>query len=270
MRWRISFLLVSAFWIAMNVLLWRSEFGGPTEAGAAVPIDSVWRKIITAPDNSSLEIYRQEKKIGFARWAPNAGDKFATGKVSSDEPEGRVRELTGYTLEIQGSLLLAEFTNRIRFDLSLKFGTNGTWQEIEARAANRHDHWTVHASAAEKNVRLQAGGDDGDWERTFTFEELSHPQKLLEEFVDPLTLTLLSGFGLPGRGANAPAWSLGLKWDSQYDWIKFGHSKVRVYRLHTRLLDRFDAFVYVSRVGEILWVHLPGEIAARNEEFAHF
>ena len=59
--------------------------------------------------------------------------------------------------------------------------------------------------------------------------------------------------------------SLGLRWEARNDWLKIGHSQVRVYRLHTRLLDRYQAVVVVSRVGEILRVELPNGLLLVNE-----
>ena len=46
---RITFLAITMFWVVMNVLLWRTEYG-VRGSGIAVPVDLVWRKILTAPD----------------------------------------------------------------------------------------------------------------------------------------------------------------------------------------------------------------------------
>ena len=61
---RITWLLIAAFWVAMNVLLWRSEYGTHSN-GIPVPLDLVWRKVLTAPDASSLTVYQNGKKTGF-------------------------------------------------------------------------------------------------------------------------------------------------------------------------------------------------------------
>jgi hypothetical protein len=53
------------------------------------------------------------------------------------------------------------------------------------------------------------------------------------------------------------------------DWMQFGHSKARAYRLEMELLGN-HIYVFTSRVGEILWVELPGNITLRNDAFEHF
>lgn len=60
---RLTFCGLAAFWVTMNVLLWRLEYGargGDTE----VPAQLVWHKILTAPDGSSLSVTRRASVRG--------------------------------------------------------------------------------------------------------------------------------------------------------------------------------------------------------------
>src|SRR5437762_6954267 len=102
---RLTFFFLALFWLTMNFFLWRSEFGGRNELPSAVPPEKVWDKILTAPDDSSLNIHYHGKKIGYCRWAANVGQEQATGKVVSEDfnPEGMVEKLSSYTLELDGS-----------------------------------------------------------------------------------------------------------------------------------------------------------------------
>ncbi len=68
MRSRIFFAAIAGFWLVMNYLLWRSQSAAHTAIGSEVPPEIVWDKILTAPDNSSLEIYDHDQKIGFCHW----------------------------------------------------------------------------------------------------------------------------------------------------------------------------------------------------------
>ena len=61
----------------------------------------------------------------------------------------------------------------------------------------------------------------------------------------------------------------GIHWQAHEDWIQFGHSEARAYRLETEILGR-RCYVFVSRVGEILWVEFPNKITLRNDAFSHF
>ena len=90
---RVYFPLIALFWIVMNTLLWRAEFGGGREFGSAVSPEVVWQKILTAPDDSTLEISLKEKKIGYCRWSANAGE--ATTRPGSTTPSSRASSSDG-------------------------------------------------------------------------------------------------------------------------------------------------------------------------------
>src|SRR5437773_5568581 len=95
---RLVFLAITVFWVAMTILLWRSEYMGKEGVGTSAPIEMVWQKILTAPDNSSLEITHHGQKIGYCRWAAIVGQDPASSKTNVDEvpPEGMVEFLTNY------------------------------------------------------------------------------------------------------------------------------------------------------------------------------
>ena len=261
---RFYFPLIALFWIVMNVLLWRAEFGGGREFGSAVSTEVVWQKILTAPDDSTLEISLNGKKIGYCRWGANAGEGLATGKISREDylPDGMVKQLDNYTIDLEGNVLPGQPARRVRFNLHLEFATNHAWRELSVRVATRPSVWTVHAVTADETLDLEYEDDSGKWSRTFAFDELRDPRKLLEEFAGSLPLALLGP--VPGLEQQKNL-SLGLRWEARNDWLKIGHSQVRVYRLHTRLLDRYQAVVVVSRVGEILRVELPNGLLLVNE-----
>src|SRR5688572_22798599 len=120
MRSRFIFLFITLFWLTMNFLLWRSEFSGRSAVGSAVPPETVFNKILTAPDASSLEVYHHGQKIGFCRWSASVGSQ-ASKKFSEEfEPEGMVEQPTSYSLDLEGNVTLTGTTNRLRFDLNLK------------------------------------------------------------------------------------------------------------------------------------------------------
>jgi len=274
MRSRLLFMLITLFWLTMNFLLWRSEFAGRKQIGSAVSLDVVVDKILTAPDASSLEVYHHGKKIGFCRMAASVGMQGNKNLTEDFQPEGMVEKPTGYALDMEGNVTPEGTTNRLRFDLNLKISANRQWQEFNLRANRKPDAWELHASAADQKVRFVVDDAYERWEQSFTFDELRNPQVLLREFGGPLALTLIGSIGnmglsnLGNTNSNNPFFSL--KWEANNDSMRFGHSKVRVYRLHTKLFGRYDAFVFVSRVGEILWIELPDKLVFSNDAFTHF
>ena len=86
---RVSFWTIAAFWVVMNALLWRVEYG--SGSGASVPVDFVWRKILTAPDPSSLTVYQDGKKTGFCEFATSVEQALAGLDEEALPPEGMAR-----------------------------------------------------------------------------------------------------------------------------------------------------------------------------------
>src|SRR5438477_1299698 len=261
---RVYFPLIALFWIVMNALLWRAEFGGGREFGSAVSTEVVWQKILTAPDDSTLEISSNGKKVGYCRWNANAADAVAAGKASREDflPEGMVKHLSRYTIDLEGNVLPGQPASRVRFNLHLELATNHLWRELSVRIATRPSAWTVHTAAAAQTLDLKYEDESGKWSRSFAFADLRDPRKLLDELGGPLPLALLG----PIAGLEqSKSVSLGLNWEARNDWLKIGHSQVRVYRLQARLLDRYQVVVVVSRVGEIMRVELPNGLLLVNE-----
>ena len=65
-------IVITAFFIIMNALLWHWELGGRNDLGSPVAPRTVFERILTAPDFSSMEIIHHGNKIGHCRWG--AGD----------------------------------------------------------------------------------------------------------------------------------------------------------------------------------------------------
>lgn len=274
---RLAFLAITAFFLTMNVLLWRSEFR-PQGEGTPVPLAVVWEKILRAPDDSDLEIFHQKKKIGHLRWAANAGETATTNTAPADDglQEGMVRKVGGYTIDIlDGRLDLGEARRRVRFTMNTTFSTNHQWLTFGVQLIQRPLSLDLAASATNETVTVSFRDGDESTSRTFTFAQLRDPKALLQSVVGPVPLGLLTGGllgGLAEGGGGAelaalPALrklSLGLQWDARQDWLKVGSAKLRCYRLQTRLLEKHQAVIYISRVGEILRVELPDGYVLQN------
>jgi hypothetical protein len=264
---RSLFLLVTAFFVTMNVLLWRAEFGTRHRVGGSVPVEMVLHKILTAPDMSSLEIRHQGVKIGYGRWVANVGEELATGQIMTEEPppEGMVKRLSGYTVDVDANFT-AGGPHRFRLASDLKLSTNHDWQEFNFKLTLQSNVWEVQSVAATETLRLHVRDEERHLDRTFRYAELRNPERLLRQLGGPLAGDLFGVLGLPvGQAATSPA-ALGLSWQARHDWLKLGHAQLRVYRLEASLLDRFKAVVLVSRAGEIFRVELPGDILLVNDK----
>jgi hypothetical protein len=262
---RVAFLLIAAFWVTMNVLLWRAEYGRHNDLGSAVPPAMVWQKMLTAPDNSSLVILRNGKNAGFGRWATEITEAKS---AASGLPEDMVGQATGYRITLDGNVTLPEATNHLRFDFNVLLAKDQAWREVGASFLLRRNTCIIHSAAADRTVQLKLDGPDGGFEREFSFAELQNPQALLREFSSPLPFNLPGGLALPaGSSAGAPP-DLGLTWDAHDAWLNLGHTPTRVYRLSAGVLDRYQIVILVSHVGEILRAELPDGYVLLNDRLA--
>ena len=268
---RLLFVLVTLFFVTMNVMLWRTEFRGRTEPGGLVPLEMVVQKVLMAPDNSAMEILHHGKKIGYCRWSANIGEDLATGRVMSESAavEGMVKKLTSFSLDLDGTVSVGAPTNRFRFYVGMEFTTNQLWREFNLRVSQRPATWEIHSSSVDQTVRLSVRDDGTEWDRTFPFAELRNPEKLIAEFGGPVLAGLATGALGGPRGALGDSRSLAseLTWETRNDWLEIHHARARVYRLQIRWRDdRYRVVALISRVGEILKVELPNGVTLINDE----
>jgi hypothetical protein len=185
--------------------------------------------------------------------------------ASETPPEGMVRKIVNYRLDLDGNVMLGSPSERLRFDSHLSLGSNRAWRDFELRLNLRPESWLIQSVASEQTLRVNWQEDHQKFERVFKFSELQNPEALLQEFVGPAA-AMMSGFGLPSLQNTNSISALGLQWDARHESVKLGHASVRAYRLHARLVDRFSLVVFISRAGEILRVELPEGIVLANDQ----
>src|SRR4051812_2628074 len=141
---KLSFALITLFWLTMNGLLWRAEFSDK-DAGVATPVALIWQKILTSPDDSGMAVNHGAERVGYLRWAPNIGEETATGKTANENTdiEGRVKKLTGYTLHADGNFIVPESAARFRFEFDSKFSARGDWEEWKLKGIQKPNAWSI-------------------------------------------------------------------------------------------------------------------------------
>jgi hypothetical protein len=250
----------------MSYLLWKSEIRGRFQPGNEVPVELVWEKILTSPDNSNMEIRRRGKRIGYLRWSASIGEEITTGKRTElDAPVGMVRQLTSYTIDADGGFTGLDNSQNFKFFTSVKFATNFSWQEFSVRLNQRPFTAEVRGIDAEKIARFRLSDTVNEWEQEVPLEDLKNPKKLAVKFGGPLVgnavgMLMEEGVSKAQRTASA------LKWQAQNDWLVVGYAQFRVYRLRAQIAENQEVVVYVSRVGEIMKVELPNEVILVNDE----
>ena len=168
-----------------------------------------------------------------------------------------------------GNFILPEGAGRIRFELDAKFATNNEWTEWTVKGLQRPNVWTISANRKEQMFEFGLGEGAAAVKQKLRFSDFQNPGKLMDDLGVPAALPMIGAIlpnlmTAPGT-TNAPALSLGLKWEGKQDWMQMGHSRVKVYQLRAQVLEKYEVLVIVSRVGEILRVKLPGEMTLVNE-----
>ena len=261
---RLAFPVILLFWLVMNALLWRAEYGD-TGRGSRVSSDVVIDKIFNAPDASSLQVFQNGRSLGFIRWEIIPDEVYFDG---TNQPAGRVESIRGYTVALDGRLDVEPLRGKLRFNLRSTLDTAFDWQSLQATINLPPSSWEVTAVATNQVLTVKHDGALGQWERTTPLGQLRDPAALAEQFAGPLIAPLLKPL-LPANAAldqaagGLPA--LGLEWDAYNDSIRLGSTRVRIYRIEARLPGERVVTILVSRVGEILQVKFPGQLQFTNE-----
>lgn len=259
---RLTFLGLAAFWVTMNVLLWQSEFG--SHGGQMpVPLEIVWRKIITAPDASSLSVYQHGDRMGYCEFSTSVGQEMATVDGDNPPPEGLVKR-AGYQIHLAGNVAFGDFTNRVKFDGKILFHNAHEWRELWLKIVSRVVTVEIHSVATNQTAHVKFTTDGSVLERELAFADLQSPTTLVHAFVGDYADTLLEAFDLPDLTAASAAQKL--EWTATRTRVKIGTEAVPVYRLEASSLGR-TITVDVSTLGEILRVQLPGNITAQIDEW---
>lgn len=264
---RAVFIFITGFWLTMNVLLWQTEFGSRKSSGT-VPVQMVWEKILTAADDSSLTIFHRGKLVGACHLQTQVGEEWS--KVSDENiPSGRPEKSRGYRLRMDGSAVVPEVTNRFRFEGELKLDKKRDWRSVDASITMRPLTWEIHSVAADRNLHLKVKGGEGPVDVVLQFSDLQNPVTLTYKLLGASAGDLVGEAGLAAAMAGkASGVELGVEWDAHEDSIHIGRTAVQVYRLHTRLVERYEISAIISRAGEVLRVDLPGEYKLVNDRLA--
>ncbi len=258
-----AFGFITAFWLVMNVLLWRAEYGGGRETVSEVPVEMVARKVLTSADRSTLTIQHQGQRMGQFQWVPSILEEGQDGRGGvTFEPEGMVRKASGYLLESDLSLVGEEPSSRWRVVTRVELETNLVWRSIDIKVIQRPRSWQFRVKAGDDAVHVRSEAGRTVSEQVFTAADLRQWAGMMGP---------LKGFLPPGFDLAHPSLSMtsvpgsAVRWTAGDDWFRVGRQRIRAYSVHARLLDRFDVTIFVSRAGELLKISLPDHYELTNE-----
>jgi hypothetical protein len=262
---RAVFLVLTVFWLVMNALLWRSEYGFTRNSRTPVPARLVWARVLSSPDSSSLAIFHRGERIGYCHWVTAVGEEWA-GIGDSDLPAGAPAPGPSSRIQVEGSVLIPEWTNRVRFEAAMVMETNRTWKELTARCSLRPVTWRLHCDAVARDLTLATDDGQSLSRHEWKFSDLDNPAAIVRQLAGPGTEGWLGRLAGLQDAPRLSALRLEPRWEAYQDTATIGHIQTRVYRLDIHWLESYSLTVIVSRVGEILRVELPGQWLLVNDQ----
>ncbi len=253
---RLTFLGITIFWVTMNVLLWRAEYG-QQGGDIPIPLDLVWRKILSAPDPSSLSVYDHGERTGYCEVSTSVQQAMAKLDADRPPPEGLVMD-AGYQLHVNGNLSFGDFTNRLKFDGRILFDRRRDWQEFHLRLILHEVTTEVHCYATNRTVDFTITSPEASIKRRLGFDDVQNPQALIHSLGGDLDSTWLAFMELPTL---APPNASSFRFTARRSRIKLGREPVSVYRVETTVLGQ-AIVLDVSTIGEIMRVELPNGLTA--------
>jgi hypothetical protein len=260
---RLIFLGLAAFWVTMNVLLWRMEYGA-RGGDTPVPPLLVWHKILTAPDASSLSVYQKGERMGYCEVASGVGQQMAAFDEGRLAAEGFTPR-TGYLLHLAGNVSLGDFTNRFKFEGRIRFDRLRQWEELSLRIISHSTAFEIHSLATNQTAHIKFSNEGTPvLERDVAFSDLQNPSAIFRAFAGTLAGDFL---GFDAADVLPDASGQMIIWEARRTRVKIGTEFVPVYRVETSFLGH-PITADISTLGEILNVDLPDSITARIDEWS--
>lgn len=257
---RMLTVVVALFWVIMNLLLWRSEFGRGREGLSQVPLDTVMDRLLSAPDASVLLVRHRGETLGVLRWVPSVLEATDARPRGAAALEGMVIAV-GYSLDLDLNLTGSTPSDRWRVLLHAELDTNRTWKEFSVRLFQRPATWEISAKAGDDRIRLRFEEGRNSWEQWFSPRDVRQLGPLLGPYAAFVPEIVTSGL----TRMQPDQWRQAVRWEARNDWLQVGRNRMRVFRIRVVAFDRHEMVVDLSRAGEVLQVRLPDQLTLVNE-----
>jgi len=280
-------LLAGVFWLVMNLLLWRSEYGGGV-SGNPLPVENVVSRILETPDPSELDIYLGEEKKGSCRWmVVQVGEKDMVaaqndqdGDVDLEAAEmaGLIKDIHAYAISLDGQLQWEDQPRRIRFMIQLDLSSDRQWVSLDGKVGMAGTWVHIHARRSEETFAIELDEQGAQTARIhWSFDELMDPEAALAKLTSmsglpPVAVSMILGSvkslpnmmvaGMPAYPSSEAGFAT---WNAASDWLNVAHSRMRVYRIDGPYEEDLPFKVTINRAGEILLVDLPRGLRLRNQ-----
>ena len=264
---RLTFLLIAAFWVAMKCFCGarntvRTAVGVPVPRGAGLAenFDRAGRFLLEC-------LIRTVNERVSANSPPASNRKWPSWTRTT--AAGGLVARAGLPNPAERQHGLRRFHQPSDFRRPSRVFTQARMARIEPEIVLAHRRGRNSSLATNQTVHLKIITDGVSVENVFTFADLQNPNALMARVRREFRRRILGRW----TGSARPAGRIGalaqdIRWEARRDRLRIGGEPVSVYRLETRVLDH-PIVIYVSTLGEILRVELPGGVTAALDELAN-
>lgn len=257
---RIALVTTALFWLVMNGLLWQSEWGDRFTADSGIDPGLVWRKLLDAPDSSTLTIRHQGRPLGTLEWHPSV---LETPRGDTTPAiEGMVSTPAGHHLRV--SLRFSgedNPLNRVMVLGNIDLSPSNTLDRLQVRVDQRPRSWEILTEGGSDRVRVVSEEGRRRFEQSFETRNLA----ALQVMAAPYLAALPAGMVPPETWNRPESIARSVTVEARSDWMQVGRSRVKVHRVTARLPGKLEATAFISRAGELLKVQLPDRLQLVNE-----
>lgn len=265
----------------MNVLLWKWEIGSNKEEGIPVSLSLIWDRILTCPDPSSLILLYDNERIGLVRIIPNIIEAYPTNKTDEIvseaievlEPEGRVKKIEGYSIELDGFILVEGEPSRLRFNGKVELNESKELKQVIFRCILGRQSWQIELDSIGKEIIYREQIGRHIISQRWSYDQIQRPSrwlKILLPLVAPqlhLSMQFFYNEIEKLERENTDKASINVLFTAYERWFEVKNARTRGYVIKAEPFEGRMIEMWINRIGEIVRIKIGHQFEMLNEAF---
>jgi len=264
---KFSFWFILIFWVSVNLLLWRLEFGNTFFASEVISPDQFLFKVLTSPDYSMMVIKHHGTNVGEFNWMCDIVDAQNNLNRKLRDIEGRIDTISSYSIRVELNLNHIEPLRNLKLGVDLNLSTNYVVNEFSAKLNLKPFSWRVSYNSAEGIFKITDLSLEKPKEFSISNNDINNPRKILETL--GITPDIAAIFLPADLGMKINSFKRKLEYDCSLARIKIGNTYINGFKCQIKLSENSSIRIYINKVGEIIKIELPNYIVLLNRAFLY-
>ena len=238
---------IVGFWVVMMAALVRVEYSEQLSRWDEVPLSLVVQKVFGNPDPIRLNVYSQDKLLGYCRLdiVPLSGPGTNLTTAAAGRPAAYHVQS-----ELAVTLAIGNMPTRVRVTADGRFTRRFVAERFRLRGAIGEIHFDLHGGDTNQPLAVSYDLGDGNGRRQLKFD-------------DPSSAGLATALGLPATALPGVAAAANTK--AYFGRFTLGAAVQRGYLVETRVNDAIWVKVWVDEAGQVLRVDTSAGLTLRSE-----